>query len=1041
MLLTAFSAPVSTSMKSIGFGLAILGWFTFLIFRNKWKRVDQGPDRLALFVFLLAGAFLLLIDIKETNTFILLWKELFQFAVFYLLLVNHRNILEKAIICLLASSAITVTISIYQSFALGFAQVSGFLDNPNILGGYLVAMIPLTIGAGIKIRRLSLKLILGLLAVGQFWTLFLSGSRSAIAVGLMGMLLYCLFLRTANTLKIIGILFLSAIMFFVFAAPHLHTNLDRFKKDNLIEGASLRFTIWTGALHSIADFPFSGTGLGSFWTAIQRLEALETHPAGIDYAKHAHNILLQVWTEYGYLGVVGALIIFFRLIQYLAQQARRDRGTEAQNPLVLSSLISLLNIAGHSLIDFLFCSSSYTFIVIIIWIYHSTRYPMANSKISPITACCRIIQIYLSVFLLTNILYPCMSISPPWFHIGCLVILSGAGLFSKNEAGNFRGLIERELIPPTLLSGGFLVMITFLSCIMSDNPETIMQATARIFLFIAIALLVLLVYFAAAYSDREGYARKRFSNCTTWFILLFAGLPFYLYTTGEVYYFYKSQQAMGNNDFEQAESYLHKLISCNTRHYNANMLLGRLHSRRGQERKAISAFSSALQSFPSRESLFRFKTESLIQADLWNSVAIKASQFGISNSLKLNDPTNTYIRLHSFGNALLQNGYIHSAIPFLEKARIRNSNDPALILDLGEAYYLSNNYRESLECLDEISTATNPSILNCSEHLRIHILLDEGKTRQAAEHLEKLCLQIPQSPSLRFKLADTFQVLSQHDKAQHEYCMIIKQHPDYLPAALSCFDQGYKLFCHLNKLVPQEKIYRSFGNNTTLFGVTIHPTEGDVNDFYAVTYWRSLNQLYSDSSYYSTKFDNDSALYIIHGNQAWGFHTQNLVPNSTFITRQTKNELPAKWVPEPTHLPANYFRNTKNSYSGKCYLSIKDDNSPRISTAASQFFSVRPDGFYLQGGWIKADDGKAFLGRRWYTCENKAKDYSYVAKAVDPLDWKLFIKAIKSPVYAAKCKIWALKSRGTNWAHFDNLFFFPVHNPWELLKQQSQKKD
>ncbi len=132
LLLTAFSAPVSTSMKSIGFGLAILGWFTFLIFRNKWKRVDQGPDRLALFVFLLAGAFLLLIDIKETNTFILLWKELFQFAVFYLLLVNHRNILEKAIICLLASSAITVTISIYQSFALGYAQVSGCLYKHNI---------------------------------------------------------------------------------------------------------------------------------------------------------------------------------------------------------------------------------------------------------------------------------------------------------------------------------------------------------------------------------------------------------------------------------------------------------------------------------------------------------------------------------------------------------------------------------------------------------------------------------------------------------------------------------------------------------------------------------------------------------------------------------------------------------------------------------------------------------------------------------------------------------------------------------------------
>ena len=69
-----------------------------------------------------------------------------------------------------------------------------------------------------------------------------------------------------------------------------------------------RVEIWNRAQYAIADFPFTGTGLGTFREVVWLLYPLFTIPPGKDIA-HAHNIFLQTALDLGLLGLVAYLAL------------------------------------------------------------------------------------------------------------------------------------------------------------------------------------------------------------------------------------------------------------------------------------------------------------------------------------------------------------------------------------------------------------------------------------------------------------------------------------------------------------------------------------------------------------------------------------------------------------------------------------------------------------------------------------------------------------------------------------------------------------
>jgi putative inorganic carbon (HCO3(-)) transporter len=71
-----------------------------------------------------------------------------------------------------------------------------------------------------------------------------------------------------------------------------------------------RVEIWSRALYAIQDFPFTGTGLGTFRRVVNLLYPLFTISPDIDIA-HAHNMFLQVAVDLGLPGLIAYLALLW----------------------------------------------------------------------------------------------------------------------------------------------------------------------------------------------------------------------------------------------------------------------------------------------------------------------------------------------------------------------------------------------------------------------------------------------------------------------------------------------------------------------------------------------------------------------------------------------------------------------------------------------------------------------------------------------------------------------------------------------------------
>lgn len=101
----------------------------------------------------------------------------------------------------------------------------------------------------------------------------------------------------------------------------------------------VRRAIWPWAATAIADFPFTGVGLGAFRQVVFRLYPLPPWP---DYdLGHAHNIFLQTALDTGLPGLVAYLAVLFVAAAVGWRVARRDPGFRAVSLGLLAGLAAL----------------------------------------------------------------------------------------------------------------------------------------------------------------------------------------------------------------------------------------------------------------------------------------------------------------------------------------------------------------------------------------------------------------------------------------------------------------------------------------------------------------------------------------------------------------------------------------------------------------------------------------------------------------------------------------------------------------------------
>ncbi len=196
------------------------------------------------------------------------------------------------------------------------------------------------------------------------WAIFLLFWGVIAAVGLIysrsrGGIIACLFsiifmgllahLRTRQKLSslavVIFVLCVTAYGLWIGLAPVLAKFETLARGNVLTEGG--RLGIWRDTLRLIRDFPWSGTGWGTFHVAFQQYQSSNLEY----YVDHAHNDYLEVASDVGF---VGMLLLFVPIIFLWVQMVLsflRDR-RRFRRSVGLACVGSVLALLIHSFTDF-----------------------------------------------------------------------------------------------------------------------------------------------------------------------------------------------------------------------------------------------------------------------------------------------------------------------------------------------------------------------------------------------------------------------------------------------------------------------------------------------------------------------------------------------------------------------------------------------------------------------------------------------------------------------------------------------------------------
>jgi O-antigen ligase len=243
------------------------------------------------------------------------------------------------------------------------SSVTGTFMNRNTFAGYLLMVIPLSIGFFFSHGALSMNRFGG-------WRHRLSsldGKLLLLGFGIILMILGLLF--SASRMGIVSLLFSYSLISFFFRNPEkrerfsktsvlifalallwaawigLDTVISRFL--NVSEGFEERGKIWVNTFQIIKDFPLFGSGLGTFLQVFPLYRSF--HIRGV--VTHTENDFLQLISEVGILGTGLLAFLFFFLLFKAFSGIRALSYRESGRNIAIGSLVGILALMFHSLVE------------------------------------------------------------------------------------------------------------------------------------------------------------------------------------------------------------------------------------------------------------------------------------------------------------------------------------------------------------------------------------------------------------------------------------------------------------------------------------------------------------------------------------------------------------------------------------------------------------------------------------------------------------------------------------------------------------------
>jgi len=237
---------------------------------------------------------------------------------------------------------------------LDIGRVRGEFTNPNMLGAYLVLVIPFLgawlwrVGGGIDPPGPSRGIFLGAGAIAWIGSLWLTHSRAPllalflaalITLGVGAWAVPTWRRYRGRLLAVIGALVLLLVASLI--------AVQQLREDGLsLATVETRLQYWGASVQMIATEPLSGVGLGEWFPQYLRLKA-----AGDEETRYPHNSWLFFQTQAGLLGGVAALYLLLQpfLLWYQTVHGKLEPESWLLWPGAFCGLLAWL---GHSLADF-----------------------------------------------------------------------------------------------------------------------------------------------------------------------------------------------------------------------------------------------------------------------------------------------------------------------------------------------------------------------------------------------------------------------------------------------------------------------------------------------------------------------------------------------------------------------------------------------------------------------------------------------------------------------------------------------------------------
>ncbi len=259
------------------------------------------------------------------------------------------------------------------------SSVTGTFANRNCFAGYLLMVIPLSIGFFFsreanqhrrfrdwrhRLSSLDGKtLLIGFGLILMILALILSASRGGIMSLLLSFSLIIILFRdpsgkerfSRTSVLIFGLAVLWA------AWIGLDAVISRFFSAS--EGLKGRWSLWVNTFEILKDFPVLGSGLGTFTEVFSMYRSF--HIVGLDI--QAENDFLQLASEVGLVGVGPLLVLFLFLFFKSTSGIRCLSHGEPQRYIGIGGLVGILALMFHSIVQKNLQLPANAFLYTVIW--------------------------------------------------------------------------------------------------------------------------------------------------------------------------------------------------------------------------------------------------------------------------------------------------------------------------------------------------------------------------------------------------------------------------------------------------------------------------------------------------------------------------------------------------------------------------------------------------------------------------------------------------------------------------------------------------